>query len=405
MTYKMTLPPTILPKDVPNNKAILNLKFAVDMLTGAQNAKSLDRAVRVGELMETGLFDLSAAGLLVPKDGVDNTVLGTGKNRVINGKFDYWQRGTSFPTGGYSADRWVATTISVAGAAVAQSAVAAGDVNFPNESLFTCTLTNTGNTDAAAHQFVMAQRIEGANAFNGGPVSISMRVFNTGAAGRQVAIEVVQNFGTGGSAATTGLAQKFTLSAGLNILQMSVTAPSVAGKVVGANSYFGVNLWLSAGTNFNTRTVSLGAQSGSVRLGEVQIERGATTSDFEYRQPAIELMLCQRFYEKSYDLTVNPGTVSRDGAHVSGILNGFFLAFPNPPFLVGKRAVPTIAIYAARDGSANNGSEVNSSGVFTANRAMSASQMSMRTFRAGGNNTMVAGSTIEFQWTADAEFY
>jgi hypothetical protein len=54
--------------------------------------------------------------------------------------------------------------------------------------------------------------------------------------------------------------------------------------------------------------VEFTAAGGTRTLGTVQLEAGNVFSPFEYRQRGAELTLCQRYYEKSYDLGTSLGT-------------------------------------------------------------------------------------------------
>ncbi|GEM_PF-5896319 len=222
-----------------------------------------------------------------------------GKNRVINGNFDVWQRGAGpFTVNGYTADCWYLGASAVSGPSLTQQAVVPGDPNFTDSS-YTCGLTSTGNTDAAAHYLTLEHRCENANTFNGRAVTVSFSVYNAGAAGRQIAIEFSQFFGTGGSAVVQGIgAQKFTLAAGINRIQATVTLPSTSGKTSNvADSSLRLTIWLSSGTNYAARNGALGAQSGQLYFGEVQFELGAAKTRFELLPLALIWAQCQRFYE------------------------------------------------------------------------------------------------------------
>ncbi|MBA0225985.1 hypothetical protein D7U89_10880 [Stenotrophomonas maltophilia] len=281
-----------------------------------------------------------------------------GKNRLINGSMRWWQRGTNFTAPGYSVDRWYFNAGGVATPSLSRNTVMPGA--FDTECIYLAKIAYGAVTDAANHYVVLEQRMENVTTLAGRTVTVSLKVFNSGAAGRQIAIELGQSFGAGGSAQVSGIgAAKYSLAAGINTVTHTVNIPSISGKTVGANSSLILTLWATGGSNFNARNASLGAQTGDLHFTQVQLEEGASASAFEYRLDALELMLCQRFYEKSYDLGVLPGSVS-----VNGRLNRFYDkqgggSTADVRFTVRKRATPAIAIYNDQTGQINSISAAN----------------------------------------------
>ncbi|WP_421020667.1 hypothetical protein, partial [Klebsiella pneumoniae] len=70
-----------------------------------------------------------------------------------------------------------------------------------------------------------------------------------------------------------------------------------AGQTLVADSYLQLSLWMDAGANFAGRAFGAGQKSGVVYLAEMQVEEGDTATDFDRRPEALELLLCQRYYE------------------------------------------------------------------------------------------------------------
>jgi hypothetical protein len=77
-----------------------------------------------------------------------------------------------------------------------------------------------------------------------------------------------------------------------------VAIPSISGKTLGSddNDYLGVHFWFDAGSSFNSRTNSLGQQSGTFDIAQVQLEPGSVATPFEQRQYAAEYFLCSRYF-------------------------------------------------------------------------------------------------------------
>jgi len=215
-----------------------------------------------------------------------------GRNAIINGAFDVWQRGASFAnplTGAYTADRWRLDHDRGAGASGTISKVANTQVigTFTPESV----LQFAGPGGAGAPTFQrLAQRIEDARTFSGQSVTLSYYV-QAAAAITLPAIRVTQNFGSGGSPSAeviTTVATTISIPTG-DLIRNSVTfsMPSVTGKTFGttANTSY-VQVAFDFG-NLNTFTV---------KLWGVQLEQRTAPTIFERRHIQQELGLCQRYY-------------------------------------------------------------------------------------------------------------
>lgn len=179
---------------------------------------------------------------------------------------------------------------------------------------------------------------------------------------------------------------------------ISVSVGGATGTITAGSGRRGVTLTPSGSGHMTVQITATG-----VTYSRPKLERGSSATAFEVRPWAVEFALCQRYFEKSYNGNMAPGTADRTGSYRCSILNGFFLTAGAVPFSVQKRGATAITLYAARDGSVGNGSEVNNQGVFIANRSLSASAQGTSQFQVGGVNTLTAGSIIEFHWTADAE--
>ncbi|WP_099494828.1 hypothetical protein [Stenotrophomonas maltophilia] len=328
-----------------------------------------------------------------------------GKNRFINGSLRWWQRGTSFTSPGYTVDRWYFNAGGVASPSLSRNPITPGA--FPDvECLYFAKISYGNITDAANHYVVFEHRIENVTTLAGRTATISFKVFNSGAAGRQIAVEVGQSFGSGGSPQVSGIgATKYSLPVGINTINHTVQIPSISGKNVGGNNLLIVTLWATGGSNFNARNASLGAQTGDVHFTQLQIEEGSKATAFEYRPDGFELQLCQRYYEKSYSMPALPGSVaSTAGSSGSSIRTGFLLTAPLTQFIVEKRDTPAVTLYAPQSGASGQYSEYNAGSSFVANRACAPTNASTRNFEIVINDgSGVIGNTARFHWTADAE--
>lgn len=225
-------------------------------------------------------------------------------NRIINGDFGIWQRGTSHSTSGYgSADRWIN---SVAGGTVTMSLLGfvPGDTLGGNLSRFFLRQAVSGQS-AASDAANIQQRIESVRSYAGQTITLLGWARRVAGAGN-IVVEAIQNFGSGGSPSTTvdgiGVSQ-VTLSGVWAPFAVTMTIPSISGKTLGTNEndLLQLNFWTSAGSNFNARTGSLGIQTITVDLWGIHIRRGvvpASASElYRPRLPGVELALCQRYYQ------------------------------------------------------------------------------------------------------------
>lgn len=88
-------------------------------------------------------------------------------------------------------------------------------------------------------------------------------------------------------------------------------------------------------------------------LGALQLEEGAFGTPLEVRPLQVELALCQRYYEKSYDVAVNPGSVTTAGAtnlYIGGLPSAVYANTCWTFYKVTKRTPPTVTTYSPATG-------------------------------------------------------
>jgi hypothetical protein len=211
-----------------------------------------------------------------------------GKNAIINGAFNVWQRGTSFtsPTSNstYTADRWL-TGYAVAPTtyAVSQQAFTAGTApvaGYESQYFYRGTITTAGSNTAWEHK----QRIEDVRTFAGQTVTLSF--WAKADSSRTGRVFFLQNFGSGGSGNVYSTAYNISLTTSWTRFTQTVSIASVSGKTIGTGSYL-------------EATIEQPSANGSViDIWGVQVESGSVATAFQTATGTIqgELAACQRYF-------------------------------------------------------------------------------------------------------------
>ena len=265
------------------------------------------------------------------------------ENRIINGAFDFWQRGTSGTAAGYLADRW---NNGVSGGTVTTSrqAFSAGDTFGSNNPSFFFRQVVSGQS-ASSHYAQTTHPIEGVRSYAGQTITLLGWARRSSGSGN-AAIDLTQYFGSGGSPSgnVSISPQTLTLTGSWAAFALTFVIPSISGKTIGTNNndYLTLNLWTSAGSDYNARTNSLGVQTIGVDLWGIHIKQGThTTAAVDlYRQPELgpELERCQRYYER-FDIA---GAASYYlGMGMMWATNAGRLVVP---YKMQKRAIPSVFV-------------------------------------------------------------
>jgi hypothetical protein len=214
-----------------------------------------------------------------------------GKNKIINGDFGIWQRGTSFTnpanTFSFTSDRWsCGTNSALTSSTVTQQAFTPGAApvaGYEGSFFYRSTLTTIASSTIVDHYY----RIENVRTFAGQTATLSFWAKADSA--RVVGVDFQQNFGSGGSSTVTSSTTNFNLTTSWQRFTLTYAFPSLAGKTIGTNN--------SINITFHQAVVN-----GSVLdIWGVQLEAGSTATAFQTATGTIqgELAACQRYYFRS----------------------------------------------------------------------------------------------------------
>ena len=299
-------------------------------------------------------------------------------NKIINGNFDFWQRNTSRTIVAlastsdklYTADRWSHTDFFASGTlTVSRSSDVPSGLSEAIYSMSTQITAAASVAHASNNYHINAgvYRMEGfdTSTMHGktvtlqfwvkssltGLYSISLGASYDSASAKYVSTYTVNtantweqksvtltidtSYGTFAKDATQGLFICFGLAANSNGTRLTSS----------------LNQWLtSSGASVAStanRTDFIGTINNTIKLAQVKLSIGSQVTDFSRRGETIgdELILCQRYFEKSARLEAVPFGVNwwTEGVHVNIFVDsGGSGNFDTVPFLVRKRVQPTL---------------------------------------------------------------
>ena len=331
-----------------------------------------------------------------------------GKNRLINGNFDIWQRGTSFtsvPGTGvpYSADRW---STSYAGTTI--NLTITQDTSVPNansEYSIKYQQVTTGATSIT--EFVTRQTIEQSNLLpllgKSCIVSFWYRSNKTGTHG----LRIIGTPNTGGTDQTTS----FTVSVAdtWEYKTVAVTAFSAVSASSAAFTAAGgyVDIGFKAG-NAGPGFTTLSAND-YFQVSQVQLEVGSVATPFARVGGTIqnELAACQRYFAKSYSQATAPATNSSANGLVfaqSGATIASTDYICNVPLPVTMRNPPTVTIYSftsSTTGKVSDGSGTDLAAGSGATNLINDSRFTVQ--NNAGVSITAAKNGVVFHYTVSAE--
>jgi hypothetical protein len=333
------------------------------------------------------------------------------RNRIINGdmRIDARNAGASVtPTAaGYTLDRWTAQLTQASKFSVQQNA---GSVTLPAgfTNYLGCTSLSAYSV-ASGDYFRVDQFIEGFNVAdlawgtaNASTVTLSFRVRSslTGTFGGVIA----------NSAFNRCYPFSYTVSSANTWTTISVSIPGdttgtwltdngIGIRVsfsLGAGSTFSgtANAWSGSTLTQPTGSTSVvGTNGATFYITGVQLEAGSVATLFERRSYGQELALCQRYYEKSFNLgtapVTNVGVGTGEFVCACGVTLGN--SYVNEiPFKASKRTTPTVTLFN-RSNASNNWQFYTSGGTVTNGGATdSISENSFRVNLTGSTTSTIA---------------
>jgi hypothetical protein len=249
-------------------------------------------------LVKNGAQDIRALG-----DAIDTSVWNVGygqagKNKIINGDFRNWQRGTSFTinsTNLYTADRFFASYSTAAPTTytVSQQTFAPGELP-GNAAEGVYFLRSALTSIGTATNVRIEQRIEDVKTFAGTTITVSF--YAKADAPRVLTVMGIQYF-AGGSASVDIASQTVNLTTSWARYSLTFAIPSISGKTIG----------ITGGGALGIR-FSHPASNSTIDLWGVQAEYGSKATPFQTASGGSiqgELAMCQRYYVRFDNASVN----------------------------------------------------------------------------------------------------
>jgi hypothetical protein len=337
----------------------------------------------------------------------------TNKNYLINGGFAVAQRGTSFTsTGGannddaYTLDRWYILSDGNDAIDVTQDTT-----TVPTNGEFAIAL----DVETVNKKFGIATIIENADVIGlvGNTVTFSFKA--------KVSATTKLDNVKAAIVAWSGTADTVTSDI-ISAWGAEGTNPTLIANATYENTPANLNLTTSYATYSITAPVDTASTQNIilfiwsdvtdttlgdfVYIAESKLELGSTATAFEYAGGTFggEVAACQRYFQKSYQYTDAPGTVTNQGSIMAAPdANVSYKSFPNVIFPTIMRSPTTLTVYNPATGVAGLATAIRN-GATNANQPIFLDGTSQNGFQSFVDNSATStGNQLKFHYTASAE--
>jgi hypothetical protein len=267
-----------------------------------------------------------------------NANFAAGKNKIINGDFGIWQRGTSLTNNtsfsyAFTADRFMVANNNGGTIVTSRQSFTPGTApvaGYEGQYFFRTNATVVGSGNR-----YLIHPIENVQTFAGQTVTFSFWAkANTSLLTGTSALYFDQNFGSGGSGSvgTSIPSASFTVTTSWQRFSFTVAIPSISGKTIGTGSHLDI-VWNLPDT-LSTFTLDLWGW---------QLEAGSVATAFQTATGTLqgELAACQRYY---YAHVSGTSKMFANANALSATFAQGYIQFP-----VTMRTTPTTACTSGTD--------------------------------------------------------
>jgi hypothetical protein len=314
-----------------------------------------------------------------------------GKNAIINGGMDIWQRGTSIAgTSGipHTADRWQVTRVGATGYTTTRQS---SDSTLPEIQYCLRAQRDSGNTNTTLLGAFYSVESVNSIPFAGKATTLSFYV-RKGAnySGGALTVEFSQGTGTDQNIISGGFTGKTNVGSSSVTLTTSWQRVTITGTVATTTTQLGLQFYY-------TPSGTAGA-ADFFELTGVQVEYGSVPTSFSRAGATIqgELAACQRYYSQSYDNGTTAGTATTTGAMQMIVPSAGTGSYYIPVrFPVQMRVAPTVTAYDNLGASGKVFKDAAGKTAVISNNAINGCAV--------GTEDATNARQLLFSWTASAE--
>ena len=262
-----------------------------------------------------------------------------GRNKLINGEFNFWQRGNTFNFGisfggetfSYTSDRWYYYSRAASGVTMTSVEITKEDFPF-GEDIDGMNVTpkyfmklESGNTASGVSGDSLAfleQRIEDVRSFAGKNATLSF--FGKSSEEIKVIQVSAHQFFDGGSSVVHTSGVTLGLSQTWSKYQCTLQIPNIIGKTLGAgatNDHLAIRFNLVSGSSAGYIYDGLNWTQGtteSISLTQIQLEENNKPTNFERLDEESEYQRVERYYEVvGSHITANNEALGTNSQHAT----------------------------------------------------------------------------------------